>query len=652
MIKTQQPGHLPGKVTEAYPYHVAFDSSLTIRQFGRSLPTLCPDITEHSRLSHYFSIHEPDLPLEFSVLLNNSHHRFVLNVAGTDIRLHGQMLPVPESGLIVFIGSPWFAASAQFDQLSSQQAAVSPATESDHQEDLQECEATFRTLLEAASEAIVIISEQGTIEMVNARAVSMFRYSRQELLGKPVELLVPSRLTRWHEEQRTAFMVAPRNRSIGTNLNLAGRRKDGSEFPADVSLTYIRTRLGLRVMGFVADLTEHNRTAAELTQARTQAGEASRAKAEFLATINHELRTPMIGIIGAADILKATRLDEEQTNFVTLLHYASHTMMNIVNDLLDTSKAEAGDMPLEWTDFAIRTEIEAVQSTLGDEIRRKGLVFTSAVAPTVPHRLYGDPGRLRQVLHKLLANAVKFTSRGEVSLTVGIADLHENGTTLRFSIRDTGIGVPDAARGRLFEAFSQADGSNTRTHGGAGLGLALARKLVELMGGTIGMESREGAGSTFWFMIPFQTVLVPESDQSEEIGQLQLPQPVPTVAAPRILLVEDNDMNSLVALRTLERMGHRADRVVNGLEAVEAVRITDYRLILMDCQMPVMDGYDATRAIRAAEQGSDRHVIIIALTANALPEDRERCLAAGMDDYLTKPVDRRELAAALERWLT
>jgi PAS domain S-box-containing protein len=697
MIHSPQIGLTPERFAAAFPFHLAFDRSFTIRQIGRSMAILCPGLTSGSRLFDQFLLYRPVLPLVFSAIEENAHQPFVLGVPGIDIRLRGQMIPVPESDLILFLCSPWLTEPAQIgqlglslgsfavhdatvdllqvmqaqntaladtrrlaDRLSRQRSELRQVNDAltaeiavrrQTEEELREREATFQTLLESASEAIVIVTEQGIIEMVNARTVSMFGHSREELLGQTVELLIPERLTRRHVEHRSAFMTEPRNRPMGSSLDLVGVRKDGSEFPIDISLSYIRTQRGLLVMGFVSDITERRQTAAELSRAHDHAVEASRLKSEFLATMSHEIRTPMNSIIGLSEFLLETRLDEEQEKFAKLVHESGHALLDIINDILDTSKIEAGKLVLERIDFDLGNVIEVVLAMLDAKAREKGIALTSVVAPAIPRRFHGDPVRLRQVLLNLVSNAVKFTHQGEVVVEVGLANQATDATTLRFNIRDTGIGIPETAQRRLFEPFSQADGSTSRKYGGTGLGLAISRKLVEMMGGAIGMESQEGEGSTFWFTVPLQIAV--NSEPSSQTGErVCLVSSAPDTGTPRILLAEDNEVNSMIALRMLDRTGYRADRVTNGREAVEAAQTSGYRLILMDCQMPEMDGFDATRAIRAGEGGTGRRITIVAMTANAMTEDRDRCLAAGMDDYLSKPVDRRELAAILERWLT
>ena len=498
-----------------------------------------------------------------------------------------------------------------------------------------------RSLIESNIDALMTTDPYGIITDVNKQMEALTGCTRDELIGAPFKGYFTD------PERAEAGIRRVLSEKSVTDYELTARALDGKLTVVSYNATtfYDRNRTLQGVFAAARDVTEGKRVEMELKHAKAIAESASRSKSDFLASMSHEIRTPMNALIGVADLLAKTVLTAEQEKYVRIFQRAGDNLLNLINDILDLSKVEASQLELEQTDFSLREHLEIVMEMVTPRAHEKGLRIMCEVATNVPGDLMGDPTRLRQVLVNLLGNAIKFTETGEVTLLV-TQDLHAAmPSALRFTVSDTGIGIPQDRLGRVFERFTQADTSTTRRFGGSGLGLTICKRLVELMGGRIWVESKVGKGSVFAFAVPLEVSVEGHLLQASPVGANAEAPMLPL----RILMAEDSPDNCTIISAYLEGTPYQIEIAENGAIAVDMFMVGNYDLVLMDRQMPVMDGLTATRMIRSWELANSRPPTpILALTASALKGDREMCLAAGCTAFLTKPIRQTVLLRAIK----
>ncbi|MEH2026132.1 MAG: ATP-binding protein [Nostoc sp.] len=537
-------------------------------------------------------------------------------------------------------------------------------------------------IVTSMADALLVTTLSGEIKKINYAAQLLLQYNEIELIGQPITKVIK-------EVNKYQFIIGDiESIDISDNQDInplvkevetVCYTKSGKTIPVAFSSSIVKTEI------------EHFQGYVYILRDMTERKQAEIAKQEFLAMISHEVRTPIASVIGMASLLLYTELTTEQQDFVETICTSGNSLLKIINDFLDFSKIQSGNLELEEEPFGLRNCINEALYMLAPTAREKGLKLTFLDSPELPTTIMGDITRLRQVLINLLSNAIKFTETGSIEVSVTTrknSDINHssaaNTDEIQFSVKDTGIGIPCDRLERLFKAFSQVNSSITRQYGGTGLGLAICKQLCELMGGRIWVESEFSAGSTFYFTIAasviadesggasvvfsqqetLRAIESPQVDQlalkSQELFLLSPDKSVPASSSPfpdfhklRILLTEDNLVNQKIALKQLKSLGYSADIANNGKEALQLLEKIPYDLILMDCQMPILDGLETTKQIHCWQESSfasGRRPVVIAMTANAMKQDQQMCLDAGMDDYLSKPVMKEKLAATLEHW--
>jgi PAS domain S-box-containing protein len=509
----------------------------------------------------------------------------------------------------------------------------------------QEAEAKFRAVFNHNPIMSVLVTHpERRIVEVNDACLAGFRFSREEIVGR-----LTSELGVWpaaaEYERFVQFLGSP---DWSQGFETAFRRSDGSMFQAKINSNSFTLGGRTYMLHLIEDFTERQRIKSELLRAKEAAENATRAKSDFLATMSHEIRTPLNGVFGFVNLLLDTPLNDEQRESVNIIKRSGDALLSIINAILDFSKIEAGKLVLEIAPYNLRTVCEDVVALMRPETLEKALSLTLEYGSDVPVEFLGDSLRVRQILLNLVGNAIKFTSRGGVHIEVRRVHTGE----LKISVTDSGDGIAPELQDKLFERFTQADSSTTRRYGGTGLGLAICKRLAGLMDAKIGVTSELGVGSTFWFTqaadrIPAVAKLA-QAAGAASLSRTSMPA-AQTAESIRVLLADDNAVNRMLTKRILERIGCRVETANDGRDAVACLQNMPFDLVLMDCHMPQMDGFAATRIMRQTQTGL-RRIPIIALTASVTARDREECLIAGMDDFLAKPVEVDRLYAMVEKW--
>lgn len=493
----------------------------------------------------------------------------------------------------------------------------------------------FQNFLESVPDAIVLIEQNGSIKYVNFQTEVLFGYNKFEIIGNKIELLMPSRFKHSHQKLRQNYMLNPKVRRMGTDMELFAKHKNQSEFPVEVSLSNLETEEGILICASIRDVSNQKSIEKALKEAITKSENAVKSKQQFLSNMSHEIRTPMNAIIGFTKVILNTELTKKQREYLTAIKMSGDTLIVLINDILDLAKVDAGKLIFEKKPFKLAASIKTMLHLFETKIQEKNLKLIVNYDSIIPEVIMGDVVRLHQIIINLVSNAIKFTTEGSITIGVHLLSQNEINSTLEFSVADTGIGIEMNNIDKIFENFQQAHSQTSRIYGGTGLGLAIVKQLVEAQGGKISVKSVENQGSVFSFILQFDqanfaTVL---DNETEELVDYD-------INGTKVLVVEDVELNRLLMKTLLDDLGFECDIVGNGKIAIESLLNKQYDIILMDIQMPVMNGFQATDYIRNTLKLATP---IIALTADVTTVDIEKCRTFGMNDFIAKPIDDRKL---------
>jgi PAS domain S-box-containing protein len=515
-------------------------------------------------------------------------------------------------------------------------------------------EAFRRAVAETAFDCVICIDEKGQIIEFNPAAERTFGFKQSAVIGRTLsETIVPERYRLAHQEGVARYLRTGENRVIGKRIEIEAQKSDGAEIPVELSISAMTVHGAQYFTAYMRDISERKEREDELRRTKESAEKASRAKSKFLAMMSHEIRTPLNGVLGSLGLLDVSTLEGSQQKFLGVAKRSAESLLSIINDILDYSKMEAGKLDLEPSIFGISEMADDVIEVLAPRASEKGISLETHIDEAMPEFVIGDPNRVQQVLLNLTSNAVKFTNAGHVRIRASCAPAAGETYPIRFEVEDTGIGIDKRDHASLFDEFWAKATHGAKGWSSTGLGLAIAKHLVEMMSGSIGFESEKGRGSTFWFELPLQVPsdeAVRQRREQRAVREASKTDQSETGLSGRVLVAEDNPTNQLIVRAMLERMGLQVEIVADGLEAVDAIKSRRYDIVLMDIGMPEMDGVEATAAIRSLP-GEIAKIPIVAMTAFAMHGDREKILAKGLDGYVGKPINREELFTTLAQWL-
>ncbi len=508
----------------------------------------------------------------------------------------------------------------------------------------------LRVIMDNVNEGIISINHKGVIYSFNRGAERVFGYSSEDVIGKNIKMLMPEPYSSNHDGYLNRYITTGDRKIVGTgkSVEVTGLRKNGEEFPMSLSISEVDTGEGKMFIGLTIDITAQKMKEEELVLSKDLAEKANKAKDEFLANMSHEIRTPMNGMLGMAELLLGTKLTKEQHFFANNIRRSGDNLLWIINDILDLSKIRAGHLRLEKVPFSLREIVSDIMILFGHMAKERGIELLEDVPKDIPDEFIGDPVRIRQIMTNLVSNAVKFTEKGHVLLRIQMKKNNSKGCNLTIEVEDTGIGIAADKLEYVFDKFAQEEESTTRRFGGTGLGLAICQKLAEMMGGHMDVRSEKNKGTTFGFSV----TLKKNENNKEVVNPQVVHEPSEVINGARILVVEDVEMNRILMEKFLGKLDCNISFAVNGVDAVDKIKNNKYDLVFMDCQMPEMDGFDATRNIRAFEEENNLpRMPIVALTADIMSDNRSRCLEVGMDDFLSKPVRKDSIVQVLAHWL-
>ena len=663
MKKNEDSGSLPRNTLDLIsPFYFTFDRDLKIISAGKGIEKIAPNIVG-SDFSKLFQFKRPfSTQYEFDSIIKYTKQIFLLDAVDSELTLRGQIIHVEQSEELIFIGSPWITRVNDLEKygllitdfalndttpdllhvFQAQEIAIKEIKQLVKNLDKQKLELNqsrklYKQLVEEAGDIIFRMDRQGLISYINPIGLHIFNQEEEDIIGCHFTKLIDQE---FRAEALGLFKEQVSTNKANLYQEFPYKKANGENiwFGQNINLLFENDNLiGAQVVA--RDITERKKFEAELLKAKEIAEESELAKEKFLANMSHEIRTPMNAIYGLANILMDKSLSDEDRESVRAINHSANNLIRIINDILDFSKIESGNVEIRENVFNLEQVLEGVIQTLKLGASDKDIELKMFIDSAVPKELIGDPVRLRQILLNLKSNAIKFTEHGYVETSVKVKHESAENCTLLFEVKDTGIGIPESKLETIFKSFTQASDETSRKYGGTGLGLTIAKELIELQSGTIEVQSIPGHGSTFVFTLKFEfgTGLEPQAKLQERNFTLD------ELTGYKFLMAEDNLMNQLLAKKVFAKWNCKIDFADNGQIAIDKLNVNDYDLVLMDLQMPELDGYQTTKYIRNEMRQPKSEIPIIAITAHALSGESAKCISIGMNDYISKPFNQLEL---------